>query len=201
VAAALALLTALLIPNSLTLLLSPTLRQSGELFRDKVLRLFHALGKPVAPTRLTALTLELAHGSRIVSLPGEEGTVRGYSGVSLLVIDEAARVSDELYRSVRPMLATSRGRLVALSSAWAKRGWFYEEWSGKAPWHRVKVTARDCTRIDPVFLEEERAALGETWFSMEYEAEFADVVSSLFRPEDVKAMFANDLQPLFGGPP
>ncbi len=37
--------------------------------------------------------------------------MRGYAGVDLLVIDEAARVPDELYRSVRPMLAVSNGRL------------------------------------------------------------------------------------------
>jgi hypothetical protein len=36
--------------------------------------------------------LELANGSRIVSLPGTEGTIRGYAAASLIVIDEAARV-------------------------------------------------------------------------------------------------------------
>jgi len=51
-----------------------------------------------------------------VSLPGDEGTVRGFSGVSLLVIDEAARVADPLYFAVRPMLAVSQGRLVALDT-------------------------------------------------------------------------------------
>ena len=38
------------------------------------------------------------------------------AGVTLLVIDEAARVRDDLYRSVRPMLAVSEGRLVSLST-------------------------------------------------------------------------------------
>src|SRR4051812_10613453 len=71
-AAALALKAALLEPCSLVLLLSPTLRQSGELFRDKLLRLFNALGRPVPVTRETALTLELANGSRVVSLPENE---------------------------------------------------------------------------------------------------------------------------------
>src|SRR4051812_34325154 len=41
-AACMALSTALTMPGSLTLLLSPTLRQSGELFRDKVCRLYEA---------------------------------------------------------------------------------------------------------------------------------------------------------------
>src|SRR5262245_36538062 len=41
-AAALALRAAFLQTGALVLLLSPTLRQSGELFRDKVLRLYNA---------------------------------------------------------------------------------------------------------------------------------------------------------------
>jgi hypothetical protein len=49
----------------------------------------------------SALRLELTNGSRIVSLPGKEKTVRGFSGAKLLVIDEAPRVADSLYYSVR----------------------------------------------------------------------------------------------------
>src|SRR6516164_992753 len=105
VASALALRAALLTDNSLVLLLSPTLRQSGELYRDKVLRLYNALGRPVGTVQESALQMTLANGSRVVSLPGDEETIRGYSGVTLLVIDEAARVPDDLYFSVRPMLA------------------------------------------------------------------------------------------------
>jgi hypothetical protein len=77
----------------------------------------------------SALRLELRNGSRIVSLPGDETTVRGYSGVRLLVVDEAARVPDDLYFSIRPMLAVSGGRLVCLSTPFGKRGFFYEAWT------------------------------------------------------------------------
>jgi hypothetical protein len=49
--------------------------------------------------------LELANGSRILSLPGSERTVRGYAAADLVVIDEATRVDDELISAVRPMLA------------------------------------------------------------------------------------------------
>jgi phage terminase large subunit-like protein len=126
--AALALKSALLQPDSLVLLLSPTQRQSGELFRDKVLRLYNSLGRPVPAASETALTLTLQNGSRIISLPGDEANIRGYSGVKLLVIDEAARVQDSLYTSVRPMLAVSQGSLVCLSSPAGKRGWFYTEY-------------------------------------------------------------------------
>ena len=79
-------------------------------------------------THETQRCLELANGSRVVGLPGREATVRSFGGVALLVLDEAARIPDELYRSVRPMLAVSRGRLVALSTPFGQRGWFYQEW-------------------------------------------------------------------------
>ena len=97
--------TALYDAGSLTLLLSPTLRQSGELFR-KCLAVYRALGRPVPAESETALTLTLENGSRIVSLPGKDGTIRGYSGVRLLVVDEASRVPNDLYLAVRPALSS-----------------------------------------------------------------------------------------------
>jgi Terminase large subunit, T4likevirus-type, N-terminal len=201
-AAALALREALLRPPALVLLLSPTQRQSGELFKDKVRRLYNAIGRPVACVQETQLTMELANGSRIIALPGEEETIRCYSGVRLLVIDEAARVPDALYYSVRPMLAVSRGLLVALSTPFGRRGWFYEEWRGSSAWDRVQVTATECPRISPEFLAEERAALGDHWYSQEYELVFRDVIDSLFRQEDIDSALACDVAPLdFGTRP
>jgi hypothetical protein len=196
IAAALALREALLNPPALVLLLSPTQRQSSELYKDKVRRLYNALGRPIACVQETQLTMELANGSRIIALPGDEESIRGYSGVRLLVIDEAARVPDSLYYSVRPMLAVSRGLLVALSTPFGRRGWFYEEWQGDSPWERVRVTAGECPRITADFLAGERAALGEHWYSQEYELEFRDVVESLFLQEDIDAALTCDVLPL-----
>jgi hypothetical protein len=144
-AAALALKAALLEPGSLVLLLSPSLRQSSELFRDKVKRLYQQLGRPIATKQESALTIEFVNGSRIISLPGDESTIRGYSGVSLLVIDEASRVLDDLYRSVRPMLAVSGGSLIALSTPWGRRGWWFEAWhSEEAFLRRTGTTTMAC---------------------------------------------------------
>lgn len=196
VAAALALLTALLQPGSLTLLLSPTQRQSGELFRDKCKRLYNALDRPIATVQESALTMELANGSRIVSLPGEEGSIRGYSNVRLLVIDEASRVDDPLYNAVRPMLAVSQGRLVALSTPFGRRGWFYEAWSGSESWQRVLVTAGECPRITPEFLAEERQSIGARWFAQEYECVYLTAIGAVFSGDDIDRAFVNDVQPL-----
>jgi hypothetical protein len=145
----------------------------------------------------SALRLELANGSRIASLPADEATIRGFSGVGLLIIDEAARVNDALYCAVRPMLAVSQGKLVALSTPFGKRGWFYGEWSSSGNWQRVRVTAAECPRIRPDFLAEERQALGERWFRQEYECSFEDNMGAVFAHEDIMAALSDDLEPLY----
>jgi len=98
--------------GSLVLILSRSHRQSAELFHT-VARFYDSLGSRFKK-RQTLQELELETGSRIVSLPCQADTIRGYSSVQVLMIDEAARVPDNLYRTVRPMLATSGGRRAAL---------------------------------------------------------------------------------------
>src|SRR5262249_34124796 len=126
-----------------------------------------------------------------------ESTVRGFSAVDLLVIDEAARVEDPLYHAVRPMLAVSGGRLVCGSSAWAKQGGFYTGWESRGGGERGKVTALGGPPSSRAFLREERAAIGERWYSMEYLCEFGDAVDAGIREEDIEAAFNGDVQPLF----
>jgi hypothetical protein len=196
VAAALAVRAALLQPGALVLVLSPSLRQSGELFR-KVLAHFNALGRPVPVQGESALRIEFGNGSRVVSLPGDEGTIRGFSGVNLLIIDEAARVMDDLYFAVRPMLAVSRGRLIALSTPFGQRGWFYEAWQSTEEWERVRVTATECPRITEEFLAAERRTLGERWFRQEYLCSFEDTIDAVFAAEDIRAALSDDVKPLF----
>jgi hypothetical protein len=199
VSAALALQAALLEAKALVLLLSPSLRQSAELYR-KCADLYKTLGKPIDSTAESALRVEFANGSRIISLPGrDDAAIRGFSSPRLVVIDEVARVPDALYLSCRPMLAVSQGRLLALSTPFGKRGWFFEAWHSQENWRRVKITADQCPRIGADFLTEERQALGDRWFEQEYRCEFVDMVGAVFRSEDIDAAFNDDCKPLFGG--
>ncbi|QDU24032.1 terminase large subunit domain-containing protein [Urbifossiella limnaea] len=194
-AAGCCLTTALLEPGSLTLILSPTLRQSQELFR-KVLTLYRAHGRPVPAAAVSKTALELVTGSRVVALPGDPDGIVGFSAPRLVVIDEAARVTDELYQSVRPMLATSGGKLLLCSTPFGRRGFLWREWSSEtgnsgtepaANWHRVEVPATACPRIGAAFLEQERRALGERWFRQEYLCDFAADAGAVFAFDDVLA--------------
>lgn len=198
VTGALATHTAIYQPGSLTLLLSAAQRQSGELFR-KVKDFYHAVPNRVPVKQESALQIELVNGSRIVALPGKEETIRGYSGVDLLVVDEASRVKDALYYSVRPMLAVSGGRLICLSTPFGKRGFFHQEWTdGGSDWHKTLITALQVPRISAEFLEEERRKLGDYWFEQEYMCIFKEATDSVFSHDDIAAAFSDAVVPLFG---
>ena len=191
-----ALHEALYRPDSLILLLSPSLRQSGELFK-KVIDAFASAGQEIQPKRETALTLEFHNGSRIVCLPGKEQTIRGYSGVRLLVIDEGAWVPDDLYNAVKPMLAVSGGRMLALSTPQGKRGWFYKEWTEGEGWYKVRIPAPECPRIPADFLESERRSMPDWVFRQEYMCEFSDTDNQAFPSALIDAAFSDEIEPLF----
>jgi hypothetical protein len=198
VSSILAIHEAIYCPNSLILLLSPSLRQSQELFR-KLQDVYNALDSPNLPqaTEESALRMEMSNGSRIVALPGKEATIRGFSGVSLLVIDEASRVPDELYQAVRPMLAVSGGRIVLLSTPFGKRGFFHSEWTDGIGWQRTKITADLCPRIDREWLESERKMIGDWWYLQEYQCEFVETNDSVFSYDDIQSALDSSIKPLF----
>ena len=187
-----ALWTAIFETPSLVVLFSPSQRQSAELFRTVMQ--FHA--KLQGAPKLSAesvLKAEMENGSRILALPGTEKTVRGYAKADLVVIDEAARVEDELIAAVRPMMATTEGggRLIALTTPAGKRGWFFEAWTGTQDWHRVRVTAEDCPRISKEFLAEELRELGAQRFSEEYGLAFLDPDEAVFPTAIIDRAFSN----------
>ncbi len=197
-AAVLALHQALFVPDSVTVLVSPSQRQSSELFR-KVIDFRHLLPYPVDLVEDNRLSMQVRGGGRVLSLPGSEATIRGISAVTLLVEDEAARVDDDLYMSVRPMLAVRNGRLVLMSTPFGKRGHFYQAWTdGGDAWHRVRVPATDVERISPDFLEEERAAMGDWWYRQEYLCEFVQADDAFFRDGEAESAITSDVKPLFG---
>lgn len=199
VSGVLALHTALYRSRSLVLVLAPSLRQSQELF-GKVAGFYRALGRPVPAQAERRLSLELENGSRIVTLPGTEKTIRGFSGAALLLVDEASRVDDGLYYAVRPMLAVSGGSLVMLSTPYGKRGAFFEEWTnGGEGWERYEVPASACPRIPTAFLEEERAALPARVYRQEYECSFEETEDQVFGYEEIEGAMSSEVTPLFQG--
>jgi len=197
VAAVMAVYRAYMEPGCLVLVASPGERQSAEFVR-KAAGFLRKLGiKPLGDGD-NNVSLVLPNDSRIVGLPGTEGTIRGFSAPSLLIIDEASRVADEQYDAVLPMLSVSDGALWLMSTPRGKRGFFYEIWSKKEPeWRRVSVPATECPRIKPEILEWQRKAMGELMFSQEYMCQFIDIETSLFDRDRLLAAVREDVRPLW----
>ena len=80
-------------------------------------------------------TIELRNGTRIEILAGDWRTIRGFTLLAA-ILDEACffgyegeskiKSDTELVRAIKPSLATVGGKLIAISSPYAKRGWCYQ---------------------------------------------------------------------------
>ncbi len=193
---------AIFFAESLVLVVSPSLRQSSLLF-EKIAAHVSRLGLHTDLSEENRSSLTFANGSRVVSLPGgSEETIRGYSGVALVLEDEAAWVPDATFHAVTPMLAVSRGSLVLLSTPCGARGHLFDVWSrGGREWERYKITADDVPRIPRDFLEQERKLKGDRIWLQEYFCEFGDAVDAFFSADAVHGAISPDVEPLFFGSP
>lgn len=185
--------------DALAMVFTPTLRQSMEYVRH--VRLFdRAAGQPVKVERSAGTILEWANGSRLMALPDRQQGVVGFTPTKI-VIDEASRVSDVLYLSLRPMLALGRAELELLSTPFGKRGFFFDIVNTPARAARFRqwqVPASRCPRISREFLAEEMVELGERWYRQEYDLAFNDSVDSVFTASVIEAaMRRTAIGPLF----
>ena len=136
--------------GGLAVVVSPSLRQSGFLFR-KLAR--HLVASDAAFRRETMTEVELVSGGLAVSLPGDRpAMLRGLSlrhdGPAVLIVDEASRVRDELWATISPMLAAApAAQQILLSTPAGASGEFHRAWSSDEDWERVQITADQCPRI------------------------------------------------------
>ena len=181
-------------PGCTVLVATQTHMQSAEFLR-KASQMVRCLKIKPRGDGDNECSLLFPNGSRIVGLPGTEN-VRGFSA-SLLLIDEAARVQDEQYHALTPMLAAGEGHLWLMSTPLGKRGFFYRTWEhGGADWERVSVPATECVRIKREFLEKERGRMGEAMFRREYMCEFLDRGAGSFDRELIDRALQEMVRPL-----
>ena len=191
---ALALHSALFRPPALVLILSPSERQSKLIMRT-IKKMYRQLGGVVDAERETQTALEFPNGSRVESLPGASAdTVRGFADVAVLIFDEAARVSDELYTAATPMVMEG-GRIIALSTPAGMRGWWYRAWRSDEEWLRIKVTGEESARISARKLAEERQRMLPNEFASEYLAQFTGSGDAIFPPGMVLAAISEGVAP------
>lgn len=171
-----ALHRALFRDNQTVVLVSPTQRQSSDLLRT-IRRMVKAI--PEYACKLVVdnvMSMELANGSRILSLPATNWNIRGTTA-NLVIIDEAAGVPDEIYAAVSPMLLTTQGQFILVSTPKAKTGNFYAAYIGQL-WSKYIIRASENPRMQTpemqAFLQDELVEHGSRIYGQEYECEFLD---------------------------
>jgi len=130
--------------KSLTLIFSPTEDQSKETIKkvQDYMDLDDSLQKLTRGGE-SKKAKEFRNGSRIIALSGSEKAARGYSSPDLIILDEAARVPEETYRAVRPMLVKNpHAQMILLSTPWRKGGFFFEEWTKNPIWKKIYVVPK-----------------------------------------------------------
>jgi hypothetical protein len=178
-------------PNATVILVVRSARQSEELLKTVagMLRQF------VMGATYSATKIELANGSRILALPSQPHTIRGYAA-DLVVIDEAAYVDDAIWDAVFPMLnaAEGGGRLWMMSTPFRPAGFFYRFWMEKGgDWVRFQVKAPDCPRISAAMIAEAKRTFTATQFAREYLCEFAQPATAPYPQELLRNCVVADL--------
>ncbi len=170
------------------LIFAPTEDQSKELLWF-VREMCAAMGSPVPLIRESQTELAWANGSTLKAKTDRPKSSRGPTP-NLMVIDEAAQVSDELHLSILPMMVLGQCELLALTTPFGKMGWFFEMWTNQVKrkaWKTFTITAEQCPRIDRYILEEHRATMPPRWFDQEYMCVFNDAVDSVFGKQVIES--------------
>lgn len=173
-------------PNTTTLIVSPSLRQSMIMF-SRIEGFIYAskiLTKSIV--RKTRTIIQFSNGAQIVALPCSENMLRGYTA-HLVICDEAAFMPEEVISGVMfPMLATTHGTLVLLSTPWSRDNLVYKACMDPR-WSVHTVKSSECPLITKEFLDEQRRMMTAEQFAREYEAEFAEAAESYFSQELIRS--------------
>ena len=171
--------------KKLIMVISKTERQAGLLFQ-KILLNIHEIDKTQikkGKDRPTKHLINLKNGSKIFSLPaGDTGYgIMGYT-INLLIADEAAFVPEEVWNSIIPSLAVSRGNIWLLSTPFIKEGYYYNCFKDPT-FTAFHQSSEDCPRKDQQFLDHQKEILSKANYAQMYLGEFRDEIKQFFSDE------------------
>jgi predicted phage terminase large subunit-like protein len=143
-----------------------------------------------------SLGVEVKMGDMVVNFPNggfisvksadNPQRLRG-EGLDFLVMDEAAFVKEETWTEVlRPTLTERKGSALFISTPRGMNNWFYRLWQDadeREDWSKFKFSTVDNPEIDPEELESAKREIGSLTFAQEYEAEFVNEGTQLFKQE------------------
>jgi hypothetical protein len=175
------------------MIIASTERQALLLF-EKVLSYIHGVNKNCikkGKDRPTKHTLKLINGTVIHCLPtGDSGYgIRGYT-IDRLYADEAHFIKEEVWAAVSPMLATTGGDIILLSTPFGCEGYFYRCFHDKK-FTSIHVNTEEVAkgRSEPQqtnmlnFLKDEKERMTKLQYQQEYLGLFVGGIQRFFPDE------------------
>ena len=188
--------------NKSILIISSTERQAEELFNKVLYYIDDKYGDLLkkGKDRPTKHVMKLKNGSIIRCLPtGLAGTgIRGFT-IDRLIADEAAFIGDDVFTAVTPMLLTTGGDIILVSTPHGKQGYFYDCY--KDPSFKVfhinseqvirdrviSITWTEFQRVRALeHLEQEKRRMTQLQYAQEYLGEFIDSLRQFFTDDLIK---------------
>ena len=174
-------------PNVTILIVSKGLRQSMIMFSVITNYILSNSVLRMSVARYTRTQFHLKNGSRIIALPcSQDGAnLRGHTA-HMVIMDEAAFMPEVVICNVIfPMLATTNGVAVMVSTPWGRNHIFYRSFTNPKYWVQ-RVTSSECPLITKEFLEEQHEQIGDLRYRIEYEAEFIEDQNALFTQDIIR---------------
>lgn len=128
----------------------------------------------------TKTRLRMKNGTRIRCLPtGMTGSGLRGPTIDLLVADEAARIPEAVWTAVTPMLSTTDGQIILLSTPKGRQGYFFQSWMDE-DFKNFHITSEEADHVSDEFLKKERKRMTKMQYAQEYLAEFIDEICQFF---------------------
>lgn len=183
-------------PGKEIMIISATERQALLLF-EKVLAYIFEKKRSMIMTgkdKPTKHELKLKNGSIIRCLPtGLTGYgIRGFT-IHRLYADEAAFIPEDVWAAVTPMLTTTGGDIVLLSTPLGSEGYFYRAFHDKK-FTSFQISTEEVaeSREEPQrtrmleFLKDERERMTKLQYQQEYQGRFVGALKQFFPDELIK---------------
>jgi len=126
--------------------------------------------------------LSFANGSRIMSLPANRSTGRGYAA-SDVYLDEFAfqDYAEDIYQSVSPTLSHG-GTMTIGSTANGRNNLYFRIWRGfeGGDWSKHLIPWQDCPVYDDAWYARERPRYTAQQWASEYECDFVESGAAVF---------------------
>lgn len=193
-------------PKKSVLIISATERQAEEMFIKVLYKIEDTNKKMIkkGKDRPTKHVIKLNNGSIVRCLPtGLSGTgIRGFT-IDMLIADEAAFIPDDVWSAVTPMLLTTGGDIILVSTPFGRKGYFYERYhdptfktfhvnSEEVILNRKISESWNIRQKEGAIehLEREKKRMSKNQYAQEYLGQFVDDIAQYFPDALIKRIMS-----------